>query len=114
MTQPFMDGKTWGLPYNRTPDRDTFGGQAPARRSAGGPDSNRAAAWRAIVVGATIAAIMALVLLTGTLAVAAQRPSDTGRVQPGLRSDAIAGGQVPTLDFTDRLLDTNGPENRGR
>jgi len=114
MAQPLVVGKSWGQPYNRTPARDTFGGHAPEHRSSGGADSNRAGTWRTVVAGATIAASLALVLLTGTSAVAAQRPSDIGRVQPRLRSDAIAARPVFTLDFTDRLLDTNGPENRGR
>jgi len=114
MTQPFMDGKSWGQPYNRTPDRGTFGSHAPERHPSQGTRSNHAGARRGLVTGATIAASLALVLLTGTSAVAAQRPSDIGRMQPQLRSAAIVAGTAFSLDFTDRLLDTNGPENRGR
>jgi hypothetical protein len=109
-----MDGKSWGQPYNWTPDRDTFGGHEPERRSSQGTRSNPAGAWRTLVTGATIAAGLAFVLLAGRSSMAAPRPSDIGRIQPQLRTAAIAAGPAFALDFTYRVLDTNGPENRGR
>ena len=99
MTQPFMKGEHWGLPHNRTPDRETFGGHAPERRSPRG--AGRDGGWRGVVFGVAIVASLASGLVVGRLSAAAQPLSDGGQV-------------APRPDLTTRLLDTNGSENPGR
>ena len=102
MTQPLMKGEHWGMPYNRTPDRETLGGHAPERRSSRDVDSSREGGWRSVVIAVTIAASLVSGLAVGKSSATAQPLGDNGRQA------------APKLDFTDRLLDTNGPENRGR
>lgn len=102
MTQPLMKGEHWGTPYNRTPDRDAFGGHEPERRSSRDANSSRDGRWRGAVIAVTISASLMSGLAIGRSSATALPLGDNGRQA------------APKLDFTDRLLDTNGPENRGR